>query len=317
MRMAAVSLITLLALFAGATGPAQDQAMPNRPAEDLPPGRMLVEQALAKLGEPEARAQVKSFSFNATMTRPAQMTMRVEAMRSFHIAISMPAPTGEGDMTMIRRDSIGWAQHPKQGLHLMKERDLIVFESIMGGQLLAMTLIDRFDTFQTIERTGFGGRPCWKVRATNADPKRQATVYFDAGTDEFAGREITIQSPAGVEGQLQFIVRDWKTVEDIRMIAAVGMASTGSEQKFEFRDFAFNQVEESIFDIPEEIQQQLDDQNSAEGDRDGDEDETSKVVDEDDGQTAEEGDADDTSDDATPVSLQIDGASDAFPETPV
>jgi len=244
-------LATLAALFLApfyAQAPAKAEK-----ASALPDAREIINRHIKAIGGREAILAHKSMHATGTLsipssgiTGPMEMFAAANPDRTF---VKMTV-TGIGQIIEGFDGSHAWSMNPMTGamLKVGKELTQTKFDADFYGDLRDS---QKYQQIQTIEKTTFDGRPCYKVSLKRIDGVEDFDFY-DVATGLRAGSMNTRETFTGVVNMTQ-IEGSYTKVGTLLQAMQVTQQVMGIEQKITLLTVEYDQVPASAFDPPAEV----------------------------------------------------------------
>lgn len=230
-----------------------------KPTAELPEPRMLFEQARSAYGDAAKIADLASISIKATLPlATGENVLDVESMRSG--AFRFVQRGQEGLAVAVYFDgSIGWIAHSDGRYELIDdftlERGRHQFNAMFPCWLMLFPE-ERFKSFETVEKSTFNDRDCYKVRLHDDVKNIQRFAHFDVEEKLMRGMTVTQDSPTGAIS-VQFKFNDWKEIEGVRMFTRVNIDQPNQPMVLTYTLIEFNTVSVETFDQPEQVNQMV------------------------------------------------------------
>lgn len=221
-------------------------------ASDLPAAKTLIDKYIDAIGGKDAQAKVTSRHITGTFSVPSQsasgpMEVFSAAPNKHVVHISIP---NVGDIWNGFDGETGWIMHPMLGNRVLDGAPLKEMQE--SAEFLDFTRYDKYTkSMETVEETDFEGKPCYKVKLVDNDGK-ESFEYFEKDTGLLrgeSGQRETLMGPIDVVT----ITTDWKDVDGLKFPARTLQRVRGTEQVIAVDKIELNNVDPSVFDLPEEI----------------------------------------------------------------
>jgi hypothetical protein len=232
------------------TPPPPPPVSPPKADPTLPHGRALVEGALNAAGGREALDRIESISMYGTAVVPAMrdMTFKVE----FHSAangrfVARQIIEGIGEISDGSNGEVAWRADMATMTYRLIEDDEL--EQAMGKaniQKILVRALERFDTFDTIEKVNREGAATHRVRLASADHEQY--MYFNV--DDGLLRSTDVVSEQGVVS-LHF--DDYESFGDVRLFRTLKVNQGGMMIVMTFDDIVLNKTPDDVFEPPAEV----------------------------------------------------------------
>jgi hypothetical protein len=225
----------------------------EKPDAALPSARSIIDRHIKAIGGREAVLSHTSTHATGTFSVPAQgLTGTVEifgAANPNRSALKVTVP-GLGEIASGFDGSHGWSMSPLLGpmLQVGKELEQAKFDADFYGDLRDAK---RYRSMQTLEKTTFDNRPCYKVSLVRLDGLEDLDFY-DAATGLRAGSMNTRETPMG-SVKTTSIEGDYKKFANLLMPTTVVQQVMGVEQKITLASVEFDNVSPSAFELPAPI----------------------------------------------------------------
>ena len=247
LRVVAAAALLVAPLYA------QAPAKPDAPADVLPEARELINRHIAAIGGRDAVLAHKSLHAVGTLSVPKQGIsgpIEMYGASAPDRVIVKTTVQGIGDILEGFDGSHAWSVSPMTG------------PMLKVGKELAQTKLDadfyselrdpaKYPTVKTVEKTTFGGRPCYKVALSRIDGSEDFDFY-DAATGLRAGSINTRQSPMGA---MTVTSTDgaYKKFGNLMQATSVTQEVMGVEQTITLTSVEFDNVDPSVFQPPAAI----------------------------------------------------------------
>ncbi len=219
----------------------------------LPTAREVLDRSIKEMGGREAFLKLTSQVAKGRFEMPAQgLTGSVELSAAKPSKLLLTIEMGPiGKVSSGFDGESAWIINPGMGPMLMegKMRDQMVAQADFFAALHESS---QFASMTTIGKTNFDGQDCLELKLVrkNGDEIRE---YYDVKTGLARGTFAKVESPLGAVLTTTFL-SEYKKFGDIRFPTRVSQKMSGMEQVMTFQTVEFNQVPESKFVLPKEIQ---------------------------------------------------------------
>jgi hypothetical protein len=218
----------------------------------LPPAGDVIRRHIEAIGGRGAILKLHSRYVWARFELPARRlsgTMQIYAARPNRRLVKMEYPD-LGTRVIGFDGEKGWVAEPggKPVLIHTKELAQLRDESVFDFDLHE----DKdFKSIETVERTGFEGRQCYKLRLVSAS-FRESFEFYDLATGLFAGsilRRETEKGPVTVKTA----VSKYKAFDGVRLPARIKLRYAGTEEVITVISVKHNRVDPSVFELPSRL----------------------------------------------------------------
>jgi len=244
-RTTAASRLLVLALAALAAAPAAASAQ-------LPDAERILARYIDALGG-EAALRKHSFRYHkSTLSMPAQgITMSMEAFAAPpDLYVSRMEMPGMGTVRSGYDGKVAWTIHPATGPMLLEG-------TALEQQRQQVNFYDPLDrdryikAMETLERTDFQGRSCYKVKVVT-NWGEEYHEYYDTETGLLAGLVRKQETPMGaIESTV--IIDEYREVGGVKLATKLRTLAMGMEQIVTVDSTSFEKFDTSVFDPPPEI----------------------------------------------------------------
>src|SRR3954462_14810944 len=218
----------------------------------LPSARSVIDRYVEAIGGRKAILAHSSTHATGTMSMPSSgVSGNVEVYsakpnKSF-VKLTLG---GIGDVLEGFDGTIGWSVSSITGPMLAtgKELEQKKFDAAYDADLHEP---GRYKSMQTVEKTTFEGRPCYKVSLTHMDGTVDVE-YYDVQNRFKVGTVATRDSPMGSVEVTQ-LYSDYKKFGDLMVPTTMKQSTTGVQHVLTFTAVEFDNVEPSVFEPPAAI----------------------------------------------------------------
>lgn len=237
------ALPLILAALASAPAPASAQ---------LPDAEQVVARYIDAIGGEAALRKHQYRHDKITMAMPAQgITVAMEIFAAApNLYVSRMDMAGIGTVATGFNGTVGWMIHPAtgpmvlDGAQLEQQRQQASFYGPLDRHHFVKAM-------ETVERTDFEGRPCYRVKiTTNWD--EDYFEFYDVETGLLAGAQRSQESMMGpIESTT--IIAEYREVGGVKMPARITTRAMGMEQAITIESSSFEAFDRSVFELPPEI----------------------------------------------------------------
>jgi hypothetical protein len=219
---------------------------------DLPNARTIVDRHIEAIGGREAVLGQSSAYVSGTVAIPsAGLTGNFEvfARKPNKMLVRMKIP-GVGETLEGYDGTVGWEISPMTGPSLLEGKQLAekAFDADYYDELHEE---GRYTTMQTVERTTFDGRECYKVRLVRKDGGEDFEFY-DVSSGLKAGTTTTRETSMG-RLSLTAVEADYRKFGKLLQPTKLKMTTMGMEQVMRVASMEFDTVPDSVFEPPANI----------------------------------------------------------------
>ncbi|MHC5023616.1 MAG: LolA-like protein [Planctomycetota bacterium] len=249
--LAAAALV--VALVPGRSLAAQDtQPVTTAPAKDLPQAASIIEKSIEAMGGRKALAEIKSRHTKVTMTTPmGEMQLETYVADKDRLLVKQSMP-GMGEGAMGSDGKVAWANNPMAGGYQLLELAAVQAGS---GQMDVLALVldmeKNIGSMETVDRAEFNGRDCYKLHLVDKSGMEEHR-YFDVETGLVQGVSQERETQMGPM-EMVMHVGEWKEVGKIKVFSELTMSQMGMDLVMTLTEIQFNDVPDSVFDLPEEV----------------------------------------------------------------
>jgi hypothetical protein len=227
----------------------------------LPKGEQILDDFIEATGGRKAMRAVKSVRSTGTMKIPAlgltaPMTVLQKTPDKFITRIDIE---GIGEIVQATNKGKAWAIDPTQGARLLEGDELAAFlrEADFHSDLNRKKY---FKKIECVEKVDLDGKEAWKVELTTLKDKVE-TNFYDVKTKLLVKQEQKQATPLG-EIALTLNMLDYKKrgefLSPTKIVVDVP-PQLGGKRVIEIQKVEYNkEIEDSEFDMPEEVQELID-----------------------------------------------------------
>lgn len=243
------SLVAMLLLTLAAPLQAQEAAA----KADLPSASSIIDRFVEAIGGEQAVRNQGARQGRGTLTIASQgISGAVEAFSAPPNRSLMRIDlAGIGVVRTGYDGNVGWVIHPALGPIVMDGRMLEQMQQ-QSDMLSALHPEKYIASAETLERTEFAGRSCYKVKITTRSGE-EYVEFFDVETGLLTGSIRSQASPMG-EIETTSILGDYRAVGDVLVPMKLTQRLLGMEQVFEMTELAPAELDDAVFELPPEIQ---------------------------------------------------------------
>jgi len=220
-------------------------------AQELPPAAALVDRHVEAVGGRAAlESHISRRLAGSFETQGISGTVEVFSAAPAKSRIQVQIP-GFGTVISGYDGRIGWRINPTFGPEVLEGRSLdqlkqnANFYNPLGSERFVVSR-------ETVELTELDERSVYKVEVTTRWDE-EYFKFYDVETGRLAGSIRTYTTPVG-EAETTTILRDYEEVDGVWVpMTWVQRSAAAGEQVFKFTTAEFDQVEESVFEVPAEI----------------------------------------------------------------
>ncbi|MBM3839070.1 MAG: hypothetical protein FJ398_14100 [Verrucomicrobia bacterium] len=218
----------------------------------LPAASEVIAKFLKAIGGKEAYLKIQSQHAKGKFEMPAQgLTGDLEV---FHkrpnkllVKVNIPAM---GDVLTGFDGKVAWSLNAAMGPMLMEGkqleqmRDQADFDSILHAE-------GDYKSMETLELAQFEKKECYKLKLVKKNGQ-EVTEFYDVKTGLLAGMIMTQESPFGPV-QATNVLEEYKKFNDVLFATKVTQRMGPIEQTMILSQYELNKVEDSKFELPEQI----------------------------------------------------------------
>jgi hypothetical protein len=249
-------VLGLAVCFQAATTAAVAQAdKPKETGESkakLPAASEVIAKFVKAIGGKDAYLKIQSQHAKGKFEMPAQgLTGDLEV---FHkrpnklvVRVNIPAM---GDVLTGFDGKVAWTLNAAMGPMLMEGKQLeqmqdqADFDSILHAE-------SDYKSMETVEITPFEKKECYKLKLVKKNGQ-EVTEFYDVKTGLLAGMIMTQESPFGPV-QATNVLEEYKKFNDVLFATKVTQRMGPLEQTMIMSQYELNKVEDSKFELPEQI----------------------------------------------------------------
>ncbi len=225
---------------------------PSQPSADLPEAGTIIARYIEAIGGKDALLKTVSRHIRGTFSVPDRgMEGSLEMFRSIPnkllIRINLPS---RGEMTQGFDGQVGFASGSMQSASVL-EGDQLRQLGETADFYTELHRAEKFTSMETVELTEFQGKPCYKVNlVTKAG--REYAEFFDQQTGLLAGNVAKQEVPGRTVEQIT-VYSDYKKFGDLLLPTRTVLRIMDREQVMTFESVEFNTVDETVYELPEEV----------------------------------------------------------------
>ncbi len=220
-------------------------------AEDLPSAKDLISKHIAAVGGEAKIRSVDSMVAKGTADMPqgmsAQLEMHQKAPDKFFMKMTIE---GFGDVTTGYDGEVAWSDNPMTGPMLIQGEQLkdMQRQADIHADLSYDSL---YPTQETVERLTFAEQDAYKVRLVDTDGK-ESFQYFSVDSGLVIGNEGEQTNDMGTLMVVSEI-REYKDLGGFLVPTKIVNKMMGIESVMTMTDVSIDNVDESVFELPESI----------------------------------------------------------------
>lgn len=222
------------------------------PSAALPSARTIIDRYVEAIGGRKAVLAHSSTHASGTMSMASSGVSGVVDVYSAKPNRSFIKLTlgGIGDVLEGFDGTVGWSLSSITGPMLTagKELEQKRFDAAYDADLHEP---GRYKSMQTLEKTTFEGRPCYKVSLMHMDGTEDIE-YYDVQNRFKVGTVATRDSPMGPV-QVTQLFGDYRKFGDLLVPTTMSQATMGVQQVLTFTAVEFDKVQPSVFEPPAAI----------------------------------------------------------------
>ncbi|MGV3772123.1 MAG: hypothetical protein ACO1QB_04420 [Verrucomicrobiales bacterium] len=238
---------------------AQDAKKPEQASqaekkqEKLPSARSIIDRSIEKMGGKENFKKHTSQHAKGKFSIPAQevngnIEIFASAPNKLLMKIVLP---GIGNINTGYNGKIGWQLNPITGPMLLEGKTL---EQVASQADFYSMLHEssKYTTMETVGKETFEGKECYKVKLIEKSGL-ETMEFYSQETGLLVGSISKQESPFGAATVVSTI-DDYKNVGDFLLPSKVTQKLSGLSQVITMDEVEFDKVEQSVFEVPKEIQ---------------------------------------------------------------
>jgi hypothetical protein len=241
------------------TAPADSQAdkKPDTPAADLPPAKDLIAGAIKAMGGKKAFNDIKSSHMKGTMTTPmGNMGLEMYSAKPEKFLFIQSMPAMGMQVKAGSNGKVGWVMGPQPGeTQILEGPDLTEMREQTQMYEMVLRMETDFKESQTVAKEMFGDTECYKVRMMD-ESGEESMAFFEVKT----GLPVGIRTTAQQQGQpieVTVVFGGWKQFGDIKGFTTMTVDQLGMQMVMTFEEVDFNDVDSTIFALPQEVKDKL------------------------------------------------------------
>jgi len=233
------------------------EAIHGMALKDTPPATDVLARYMKAVGGEEAIRKHKSRTAHGTFSLAAQgiegkILLYAAVPDRYYLQIDIP---GLGLTRTGYDGTVAWIDQPMMGPMLLEGESL----AQMRDEADYYELIYDPSEYSTLENVGpaqIQGHDCWKIHLVRPSGFEEYE-YFDQNTGLVAAREGEQESPLGTVNVLTLITRH-REFDGVLYPTDMEQELMGMTQVMSFTDVTFDDVPDSVFVLPREIQALVD-----------------------------------------------------------
>jgi len=247
------------------------QAPPSAaPAEALPPAAEILAKAVDAMGGEKAFEAIKSLRMEVTTTaRGKDSRTELWAMAPDKVVVKQSYPNAPIVVTMGRNGDIAWVDALGEVRQTPAAR-LAHFLDLAGIHRTVLDMQHDYGTIETVGREPFGEEDCYKLRLAGKkeygpdEGKGDRFAYFSVET----GRLVAVDAPQKKSPKLRAVAEysEWKKFGTVKLFTRIDAkpSQMGIPKIIKIGTVEFNEVDESVFAVPEQLKQPAENEGPAE-----------------------------------------------------
>lgn len=218
----------------------------------LPSAKSILDRHIEAVGGRQALAKRSSVHVTATQSVAAQGlsgNLEIFSARPNKQLLKMTMP-GIGEILEGFDGNHAWSMNPMTGPTLTtgEEREQKALDADFEGTLNAAA---RYTSIETLEKTTFDGRDCYKVKLVRKDGVEDIDFY-DVATGLKAGSINTRKNPMGTITATTTL-HDYKKFGDLLQPTVMKQQVMGTEIVTTITSVEYDKVDPSVFELPAQI----------------------------------------------------------------
>lgn len=224
---------------------------------ELPDAKALIKKAHDAAGGMDAFKEVKTVKYDITMATPqGEQKMVAYTLRPNFIAFDQPTPTGN-TVRVFSNGKYVWVGSPQDtGMQVMPASQLGPIQPVLNVQNVFLELTERYKDHTTVEQTEHGGEMAYRVEAVDKLDDQKISFFFAKEGGEFLGQRVAFTTPMGPMNAAT-TVTEWEELDGRKFIRKLEMVLGPQVVTFMFGKIEVNGPEESMFDMPEMVKEQI------------------------------------------------------------
>jgi len=270
------ALGVLLGVAAAVCAAPQQETEPAQPApqpaaKDLPAAEGILKMAIEAMGGQKAFDAIESSYIKSTMAAMGfsiQFDMYTAEPDKLFVRQIVP---GVGDGLMGMNGDAAWRKQPMQDYQLLEAKELVDMSDQAHLFEIVPQLEKQYAMMQTVDRVEFAGQDCYKIRLSgkkNAKPEEkdaQSYALFNADTHLAAALQNVQPAREGMPERTSALrFEDWKEIGDLKLYTKLVIVQNSGELTMSYDEIKFNEVDESVFAVPDEVKKLLEERQAAE-----------------------------------------------------
>ncbi len=221
--------------------------------DSLPDPGTLVERHVEAIGGEEAIKKHESTTLRGTVEMPGmgmngEMTIYAAQPDRLYSEMNMP---GAGEFKQGYDGDVGWMTSQMTGPMLMEEEQLQEFRR-QADFYNDLNFLKHYDDITVAGRTEFENADAYHVKAT-LDDGEPVHYYFDAEDGFLIGRRAWQETGMG-RAEATIIFEEYTEHDGVKIATVIRNKMQGMETIVNITDVEFNTVDDSVFDLPDDIQ---------------------------------------------------------------
>ncbi len=251
----AVALVSFAAAW-GQTQPQIDPPVPvdkpaDEPGSDLPSAESLFEKHVEAMGGREALEKITSREITGRIRSDdqnflARLHMWSAAPNKMRTDVDAP---GMGKTSTVFDGDVGW--RVANDTHQLIVGDQLVDLALTADFYGEASYEGRYKRIETLDKAVFNDRQVYRVKC-QAHSGKLSVVLFDAETGFVIGAQTTMHTAKG-RVQVVLVLLDYEDIGGMMWPKNIIQVTPEGETRISYRKFVVNEVDESVFERPEEV----------------------------------------------------------------
>jgi zinc protease len=227
-------------------------AAPATPAAPLPKPEDVIARFVQVIGGKQAFDKIQSQHIKGKFDMGGQGItgdLEVFAKRPDKLVIKINLP-GIGDLWQGFDGTVGWSLNPATGPMVLEGKmlDQVREQARFDGVLHEAS---DFKSMETLGREPFEGKTCYKLKLVRKSGQ-EVTEYYDVQSGLLVGSSEVQETPLGAIAATG-LTSDYKKFGDVLFATKLTQKMGPLAQVMTFTSMDFNKVDDSAFDLPDQI----------------------------------------------------------------
>ncbi len=252
-RALAITNCVILTLAVSASVAQQSSQPATQSADDLPSACEILAKFVKALGGEKALRRHTSSHTTGEFSIPSQGMIGVLEIytKAPNRALTVVEIEGFGTAKEGYNGKTAWSMDPANGPQIF-EGAVLEFRRIDSDFFGPLNYQKNFESIRVVDRSTFEDELCYKVEMVDkADYTR--TLYFSVETALLQGAEFTIPMPMG-DIPAKSVTGKYKDFGGILTPVKSTITIMGMDQVITIQEVEYDTVEDTVFDLPQEIQ---------------------------------------------------------------